>query len=174
MLPDNDFNFKYLGQIEIKPYLKNLEQLDWDKYTYRQHAHEVHAQTKTVPLIWDEKFRKVAFWDDLILFQDLIHEIHNILNNSLGEGEIKTAILINLPQKSSIKRHIDFGENFKKNHRIHISLQTNEKCIFEVNFEQLNMEKGSIWEINNSNKYHSVTNDGKNDRIHLLIDFFKF
>jgi len=110
----------------------------------------------------------------LILFQDLIHEIHNILNNSLGEGEIKTAILINLPQKSTIKRHIDFGENFKKNHRIHISLQTNEKCIFEVNFEELNMGKGSTWEINNSNKFRSVTNNVKNDRIHLLIDFFKF
>jgi len=51
MLPDNDFNFKYLGQIKIKAYLKNLEQLDWDKYTYRQDALEVHAQTKTVPLI---------------------------------------------------------------------------------------------------------------------------
>lgn len=174
MLSNNDFNFKYLGQIEIKPYLKNLEQLDWDKYTYRQDTHEVHAQTKTIPLIWDEKFQKITFWDDLILFQDLIHEIHNILNNSLGEGEIKTAILIKLPQKSTIKRHIDFGEYFKKNHRIHISLQTNEKCIFEINFEELNLKIGSIWEINNSNKYHSVTNNGKSDRIHMLIDFFEF
>jgi hypothetical protein len=33
------------------------------------------------------------------------------------------------------------------------------------------MQKGHVWEINNSTKTHSVVNNGDSDRIHLLIDY---
>jgi hypothetical protein len=48
---------------------------------------------------------------------------------------------------------------------------TNEKCIFEVDNEEINMKMGEIWEIDNFNKEHSVVNNGDMDRIHLIVDW---
>lgn len=173
MINDYEFNFRFLGNIEVDTFQEKLENLDWNKYTFRQDTYSVHSQTKTIPLIWDEKLQSINTWEDLKLFIDLIDKVLIILNVKLGKGIIKTAILINLPKYSKIKRHIDCGQHFKDNHRIHIPLQTNENCVFEVNNEKLNLKKGSIWEINNSEKLHSVNNSGNCDRIHLLVDYFK-
>lgn len=90
----------------------------------------------------------------------------------IGEGKISTALLINLPKHKSILPHIDSGdEHFFKTDRLHIPIQTNEKCLFTVSDETIHMQKGHVWEINNSTKTHSVVNNGDSDRIHLLIDY---
>ena len=33
------------------------------------------------------------------------------------------------------------------------------------------MKQGEIWHIDNSNKYHSVLNNSKKDRVHLIVDW---
>jgi hypothetical protein len=141
--------------------------LDWEKYTYRQRVHKVHSQTKTVPLIWDEKLQgKVIYHPDYPHFKDFLESL------PLGKGYIQSAILINLPAGKSIPTHTDSAPFFKKFHRIHIALITNKNCFFTVGAETRNLQEGEIWEIDNDNQPHSVVNRGTTDRIHMLIDFF--
>lgn len=165
------FNFKYLGTIDINSFLEKLKDLDWNYYQFRQIAHKVHAETLTVPLLFDEKLQSIKIHQDFGRFIPDLGNIKPILSEQLGKGELQSAILINLPAGKKIKRHIDKAELFKKCHRIHIAIQTNPKCFFEVDNEIVNMKEGEIWEINNDNKYHSVENTGETDRIHLLIDW---
>ena len=94
------------------------------------------------------------------------------LNKLIGNGKIEVALLINLPKNKKILPHIDSGyEHFFKTKRIHIPIVTNDKCNFIVGGEIVQMKMGEIWEINNSNKIHSVNNGGDTDRVHLLIDY---
>lgn len=165
------FNFKYFGSIEISDLLEKLKELDWNYYQFRQIAHKVHAETLTVPLLFDEKLQTIKIHKDFGHFIPELGKIKIFLSEKLGKGELQSAILINLPAGKKIKRHIDKAENFKKYHRIHIPIQTNQKCYFEVDNEIINMKEGEIWEINNDDKYHSVENTGETDRIHLLIDW---
>ena len=165
------FNFKHFGTIEIDDLVKKLEGLDWNQYKFRQLTHKVHAQTLTIPLLFDERLQSVKIHQNFGLFITELEKIKLFLTEKLGKGEFQSAILINLPAGRKILRHIDKGENFKKYHRIHIPIKTNPKCFFEVDNEIINMKEGEIWEINNDDKYHSVENSGETDRIHLLIDW---
>ena len=158
--------FKYYSSIEV-PELP-LTLLDWDEYTYRQRVHKVHSETKTIPLIWDEKLK-----GDIIYHKNYTHFKDFLDNLPLGQGYIQSAILINLPAGKSIPRHIDSAPFFKNYHRLHIPLITNEDCLFTVGSETKHLKQGEIWEINNDNAYHSVVNGGSSDRIHLLIDFYE-
>jgi len=40
-----------------------------------------------------------------------------------------------------------------------------------VGEEKINLKKGEMWEINNSKKIHSVANNSKSNRVHLIIDW---
>ena len=158
--------FTYLGKVNT-PELPN--NLDWERYTYRQDTHKVHRQTKTIPLIWDQSLKgEVIHHPDYPSFKDFLESL------PLGKGYIQSAILINLPAGKNIPRHIDAAPFFKRFRRIHIPLITNEKCFFTVGDRTRHLKQGEIWEIDNDNCYHSVINGGDTDRIHLLIDFNSF
>ena len=122
--------------------------------------------------MWEEDFNGIKKWESYSIFESEINKIESTLKNILGEGKIITALLINLPKHKEIYKHIDSGsEHFFKTNRIHIPIETNDKCLFTVSDETIHMEKGTMWEINNSTKIHGVKNDGETDRIHLLIDY---
>jgi hypothetical protein len=171
-----DFNYKKLGELEVSGIankIRNLN-LDWDEYTYRQTRYKDHSKTKTIPLIWSENFDGIQEWKTLEKFSDDLFPIFSFLKDLLGDGEIVSAILINLPAEESIGRHRDAnpkGNRFNLCHRIHIPIITNKECFFEIEREELNMCEGEVWEISNVRKLHSVRNLGEIDRIHLLIDF---
>ena len=157
--------FTFYGNIEVPEFQFG----DWDIYTYRQETYSVHCETKTIPLIWDEKLKgEVIYHTDYPKFKDFLDKI------PLPKGYIQSAILIKLPAGKSIPLHVDAAPFFKKYHRIHIPLITNEQCFFTVGSETKHLKQGEIWEIDNDNLRHSVTNGGKTDRIHLLIDLFKY
>ena len=169
-----NYNFKYYGQLDISnisDLILNTE-LNWDEYTFRQTDRYGQADTKTIPLLWSEDFVENTEWKSYEIFKDCLIEIENILINLIGEGKIEVALLINLPKNKKILPHTDSGNvHFFKTKRIHIPITTNDKCNFMVGDEIIQMKQGEIWEIDNANKVHSVNNDGKTDRIHLLIDY---
>jgi|694.fasta_scaffold01463_19 hypothetical protein len=169
-----NYNFKYYGQLDISnigDLILNTE-LNWDEYTFRQTDRYGQADTKTIPLIWSEDFLENTTWKSYEIFKDSLIEIENNLIQLLGEGKIEVALLINLPKNKKILPHIDSGdEHFFKTKRIHIPITTNDKCNFIVGGETVQMKQGEIWEIDNAYKVHSVNNNGKTDRIHLLIDY---
>jgi hypothetical protein len=156
------FNFRFIGT--SKPI--KLPDLDFDSYTFRQNTEHVHRETKTVPLIWDSSLSGTVITHPMYdYFKEYLDQL------SLGPGHVQTAILIKLPASKSIPSHVDKGPFFRDYHRIHVPIVTNPDCLFTVGDETIHMKPFEMWEINNDNKFHSVTNNGTSDRIHLLIDF---
>jgi len=171
-----DQNFRLLGSYNIESMLRKLEIIasDWDEYKFRQERYKDHRETKTIPLIWSERFNSIEKRKWFDLFEEELEELEFIFSSAFREGVIMSAIIINLPKGESIKRHTDanpIGERFNQCHRIHIPITTNENCIFEIDGEERVLNPGEIWEISNVFKPHSVRNDGDCDRIHLLIDW---
>jgi len=171
-----EFNFKTYAFIDISSIKsKALEYTkeNWDNYDYRQKTFDVHKQTKTIPLIWDEKVQgNPKIYNESDKFKKELDIIHTLLTNKIGPGVIATAMLINLPAKKQIFRHIDSVKFFKAIHRIHIPIVTAPECFFEIDGEIKNIKEGEVVEIDNNNKYHSVQNHSDIDRIHLLVDWF--
>lgn len=78
--------------------------------------------------------------------------------------------LLSLAPKSYIKEHTDDKAGYEDGFfRIHIPIQTNEKVVFRLNGNTLPMKVGECWYAN-FNLPHYVSNDGNDDRIHLVID----
>ncbi|WP_158996389.1 aspartyl/asparaginyl beta-hydroxylase domain-containing protein [Mucilaginibacter sp. L196] len=78
--------------------------------------------------------------------------------------------LLNLKSGAKIKPHKDNELAFEKGEaRIHIPVFTNDGVEFYVEDNLVRMNEGECWYIN-ANLKHSVVNNGKRDRIHLVID----
>lgn len=78
--------------------------------------------------------------------------------------------LLSLSPNSEIREHRDSSSGYKDGFfRIHIPIQTNADVIFRLNGELLPMQPGECWYAD-FNLPHYVSNQGENDRIHLVID----
>lgn len=180
ILPD-EIKYRFVGDIDVSLWKEKIltSNLNWDDYDFRQLRYKDHIETKTIPLIWSEKFTSQQKWEPYYsTFKNDLDKIESIVRKSLCKsGDFMSVILINLPVGKSIARHIDanpIGERFNRCHRIHIPIITNPDCIFEIDGEEKNMKEGEIWEISNVKKPHSVQNKGVSDRIHLLVDWDPF
>ncbi len=78
--------------------------------------------------------------------------------------------LLNLKPGSVIKEHTDYNLGYEDGiFRIHIPITTNEEVHFFIDSKEVKMLPGECW-YGNFNLSHSVRNDGKTDRIHLVMD----
>jgi hypothetical protein len=146
---------------------------DWKKYKERKAARGAAAEnTDTIPLIYDIKQRlnSEVVHENHKKFKMYIEEIVFAAAGYVGEIEVQQAMLTKLNSKVIIPRHRDRGPLTAKTHRIHVPIITNTGCIFTVGDESKNLEPGQIWIIDNVNRYHSVENNGDEDRVHLIID----
>ena len=169
-------NFKYIGKVKINNFknkINNFNNEVWDYFDFRQKTFEVHKETKTIPLIFDTDFRlnNPTYLDEYKTFKDEFEIIENKLKEIYGKGFIIRAILVLLKSNSKIDRHIDTGKSLSICHRIHIPIITNKNVLFEIDNEIKNLKQGEMWEINNSEKMHSVINNSNTDRIHLIVDW---
>jgi len=83
---------------------------------------------------------------------------------------VKSVRLLNLAAGSVIKPHCDHELSFEQGEaRLHIPLVTNPDVAFYVQDQRVTMLPGECWYMN-ANLRHHVTNGGKTDRIHLVID----
>jgi aspartyl/asparaginyl beta-hydroxylase (cupin superfamily) len=55
--------------------------------------------------------------------------------------------------------------------RVHIPIITNKDVFFKIEDQIKQLKEGEMWEINNSERLHSVENNSNKDRIHLIIDW---
>lgn len=169
-------NFNYIAKSNVD-LLKNeiLKTKNWDQYEFRQKTYDAHKKTKTIPLIYDEDFRheNPTYHADYHKYKKNIDTFKEILDKKLGKGRIIRAILVNLLAKNKIDEHIDSGYSLSNCNRIHIPIITNDEVYFKVGEEKKNLKPGEMWEINNTNKIHSVENNSNQDRIHLIIDWIK-
>lgn len=172
-------NFNFLDKIQItkdiEEYINSFMDKDWKDYTFRQDTFDVHKQTETIPIIYNEDFDK-----DILdkshhyhVFIKLLGEIESKLLMKYSTGFIVRAILVKLPPKCSIAPHQDQGKSLEETFRYHLPIKTNPDVLFTVGGETKHLEKSLLWEIKNTDKIHSVVNNGNTDRIHLIIDWKK-
>jgi hypothetical protein len=82
-----------------------------------------------------------------------------------------SARLLRLGPGSIIKPHQDFKLGYEDNNfRLHIPIITNDQIEFILAGEKIMMAPGECW-YTNVNFTHSVVNKGKEDRIHLVLDY---
>jgi hypothetical protein len=167
--------FKFIGNLNITEILESLNSsgLSWDSYTFRQQKFICFQETKTIPVIFDEKFStdKITLTENFTHFEKPLEILTNQITELLGEGHIQSCIMVNLPANKKIAKHIDtfkFAKIFK---RLHIPIQTNENCNFFIGKEMKNLKVGEIWEIANDEYVHWVENNGDIDRIHIIVDW---
>jgi quercetin dioxygenase-like cupin family protein len=84
--------------------------------------------------------------------------------------EVMSVRFLNLEAGAIIKQHKDNELAFEKGEaRLHFPVLTNPDVEFYIEDKRIAMEEGSCWYIN-ANLPHRVSNNGKTDRIHLVID----
>lgn len=169
------FNFLNTGQIksiqEIQKIVNTFDDNKWNEFLERKKTKGIAAdKTDTIPLIYDHKLINPVKHKDFNTFEEFIEEVLKNIESAFGQCIAKQAMLTRLHSGISIPRHKDRGPITAKTHRIHVAILTNEKCIFTVENESVNMKPGEVWAIDNVGKYHSVSNMGKTHRVHLIVD----
>ncbi len=173
---------KYNDIKDLKEKVLKYTKEDWEKYDYRQKNYIVHSSTKTIPLIWNEMDKENKrnlkkddrkFWPEAEKYKTDLDSLSQIFTEKYGKGFIASAMLINLPSRTVIKPHVDnYDPYFDLVKRTHLAVVTDDEVIFTVGGEEKNIKEGEIFEIDNSNKLHSVINNSEEiDRVHLLADW---
>ena len=167
-MENNNFNFRYIAKYEHFNALKDLVlKLGDEDWKYFKDRNTIASQnTYTMPIIYPPKS---IFSEQSHRHTDMFSGHINLIESQLSTT-VKRAILTNLPAGNSISRHKDTGDFLNKHSRVHLPIVTNEFCTFTVGDEIEHIPEGQFWEINNTEKYHSVVNDGDFDRIHLIVD----
>ena len=170
-------NFEFVSSINIsslKKTVKKYSTVKWNNYDYRQKTFPVHKKTRTIPLIFNSDLTNIENpqeFEDFKYFSNEMLDIYNVLKSYYKTGSILKAILVKLLPNSKIIKHIDSGKSLENTKRHHIPIITNNKVLFTVGDETLHMKEGEIWQINNTGKEHSVENNSKFNRVHLIIDW---
>jgi hypothetical protein len=173
-------NFKHYGSIAVAPFLSALEGIkpqDWSKYTYRQDLFPMHSKTQTIPILYDTDYevgvsKKSSFYD---LFKNSIEYTTKTISELTNSNcSILRFIITNLPANTIVDKHKDKANSFKLYNRVHIPIITNNNVLFTVGEETINMPAGEIYEINNNNQLHGVVNNGNEDRLHIILDWYDY
>jgi len=171
------FNFKLINKYDINDILKIIDSFDveWRLDTSRQNQeYTAHTKTntyyiKSIAPNWNKgKDLKVFPLANNIKLLSLVNDICKDLEK-VHDGICSIAMVVKLLPESEIRPHVDDTEYLQLTRRHHIAIKTNDKVLFCVDKECINMKPGECWEINNS-KEHFVKNDSNEERIHLIID----
>lgn len=78
--------------------------------------------------------------------------------------------IMSLPAGATINRHVDYNSGYEDGvFRIHIPIKTNDQVKFLLENRAITMRPGEAWYTNISLP-HGVINEGKTERIHLVLD----
>ena len=181
-------NFKKVATVDIAPLKDLVLQLTpqhWASNTTRQNRYEVHQDTRMIGLVYDDDFRHTnpTRLPPMQLFGPVLQPMLAIIANhyeslpeakgpleEYGHGHFIRASLVCLIPGGEITPHQDKNFSLAHSHRVHIPVVTNEKVLFTVSNETMNMKEGEIIEINNR-RLHFVINGGRDGRVHLILDW---
>ncbi|MCH8073339.1 MAG: tetratricopeptide repeat protein [Proteobacteria bacterium] len=163
----HDFDVGALrNKIEQIPAAKWLE-------SGREKLFAVHKDTQSLILVLFEDFKHEKP-DYLEPYFDLQNELRPLVDYVASyyqnNGFIVRLLLAKLLAGGKIPHHTDAGFSLLNCHRVHIPIITNDQVIFAVGGEEINMQVGEFWEINNGVD-HAVENRSNEDRIHIIIDW---
>ena len=149
----------------------------WLEDELRQRKYrDVHYDTESVILIFCDHEN----WPNIDLVKGagwarLAHLAVPLMHDLIGRfypkgGTIIRAMAAKLKAGKSITPHTDNHVSFRRSHRIHVPITTNNKVRFMIDGRPHRLEVGSAFEINNQ-KRHSVLNAGGEDRITFIFDY---
>lgn len=169
---------KRLGEVNARPLIDavlGLEESAWLSNANRQNDYEVHRQTRSIVLVFCDgpmdnlEVSKQDGWDSL--FDAAVPVMHDLIGRHYSPGGvIIRAMAAKLIAGGRINPHFDSHPTFRRSHRIHVPITTNNRVRFMIDGKPFQLAVGEAYEINNQ-KTHSVMNSGKEDRITFIFDY---
>ena len=87
-------------------------------------------------------------------------------------GAYSRIMFAKLPAGGKIALHIDPYKSSNYTHKIHIPIKTNPDVEFLVGYKRYHLEEGFAYEVNNK-AVHGGVNNGTEDRIHLIFEYYE-
>lgn len=171
-----DGNFIARGVVDIGPLQAKVmaEPAEhWSDDGSRQRRFDVHRDTETIFLIYDDDLRHVSTTrrECFAEYEPVVAPIFAKLSAGIcASGWCVRCILTQLKPGGRIAPHVDSGFSLQRSHRVHVPIITGGHVEFQVGDEVRNLEEGCLWEINNM-RTHSVVNRGSDPRVHLIVDW---
>ena len=169
------FTFKRYGSYDVSGIANIIKDFDeeWEVITFRQ-KNPVHKDTKSCFLYetsihWQEGNEYIVekrLENEKLsaLVEPIVEDLEKLHNGKRGQ-----VVFIKSDSNTKVEKHIDGGDYLMKVRRHHIPIFTDDGVIFGVDKDEVHMNVGECWEVNNG-KPHYVHNDSTSTRIHLLID----
>jgi GNAT superfamily N-acetyltransferase len=175
-------NFKMVADgIDTQPLLASLAEHAelWSTDTRRQDAPgSPHHATEVIHIRAPRAETPAEIFDELeaqdtlaahLLIKALFPLMKRVLD-AIGErGDIGRVMITSLPPGGQIEKHMDEGRYADHYDRFHLCLQADEDARFMCGGDIVGMQPGELWWFNHK-KPHHVWNDGKRDRIHMIVD----
>lgn len=169
-----NFRLDPVNLVGFREFVSLLTDDHWSDWDFRQTRGDVHKETQTIRLLWLDLLIKHYTYADSIKF-DLLDEATKYLSNlfifleNYYSGSVCRVILTKQNPHSTIPIHVDKGFSLTHTHRIHVPIFSNNSVVFCCGSDNLNMEIGLVYEINNQLN-HCVNNYSDDYKIHLIID----
>jgi len=159
-------NWSYIehGLYSVDRIAQMIENFDyeWGIDTSRQEKYKTHADTRcltvqSISLYWVVGNPAVSKKLFEIKDQAAKEEIDYIVKDleEKNDGKLVNFEIVSLNGNCRIRTHRDRGDFVYYGRRIHVPIITNPGALFTVAGNQIHMEKGKAYEINNA-KWHSV------------------
>lgn len=159
---------------EMRILVDSLTAQDWLENQHRQQTFEVHKETQSIVYIWSDEYDNLDVQIDKT--QDRLSELvyyftERIKSYYKNDSTITKLMLAKIPAGGRIAGHYDTG-NLEEIRRCHYVIKTNANCTFTIDGTPYNFIEGAAVEINNQS-FHSVENNGSEDRVHLICDILE-
>ncbi len=171
---------KELGAVDVSSIIKDILEIQeskWDEENkdkpnnFYEFKHTKHIVFKFVNDFQDcTKSYEFPIWES---WKDRIQPVLDKAVQPYGYkgGVFSRIMLAKLTAGGMIKAHVDGNGAATFPHKIHIPISTNDKVSFFVNPKLYHFDIGFAYEVNNLT-VHYAENQGTEDRIHLIFEYF--
>ncbi len=181
-------NFLKIGRVDVsalKAKVTEISDETWAEHGARQKRFDVHKDTQTIHLLFDDDFRHTnpTVWST---YNDIEKQLRPVLGKisryynttstarklrkAHGYGYFIRLNLVKLRAGGTVSRHMDRGYSLTHSHRVHIPIVTNDKVMFSIADQTIVMKEGDLWEVCNR-RVHHVENESDQARINLIADW---
>lgn len=173
-------HFLKIGEVDTTPilnWINSKTEADWLADSMRQTKFAVHKDTQSIVFKWCENTSTTGEVTTTNYYASFAHLVEPILTKiqefyNYPKPTIRKMMLAKLRAGGVITEHTDGAIALRLVHRIHVPITTNNDVHFYISGKDHKFGVGEIVEIDNV-RFHAVENFGKEDRIHLIIDYYR-
>ncbi|HEY2033952.1 MAG TPA: aspartyl/asparaginyl beta-hydroxylase domain-containing protein [Rhizomicrobium sp.] len=178
--PRKTRGLRELGAIDIvalQEAVRAIPQPVWDEQNLvKPNKYEALDKTKHIVFRFVSDVRDWRGSYDLPLWREFEPLIAPVMAQAVASYGYRNGVhprimLARMAPGGVIKPHVDANLSARWPHKIHIPLQTNQQVAFYIAPNTYHLKEGQAYEVNNMG-VHAVRNDGADDRIHLIFEYF--